>query len=363
MHNRPGRHAELLVHHTLGAEPGDEVVIVTTTETDDLAESLCETLGSVGAIPVTISGNAFLTGRDTHITAYLNGAEKPAVPESLTELLEAADAVCHLRAGRNASEFAAIDESDIIDYRQAYASVLKSALFEGKYVLTQVPTAAGAQLASMGTEEFGEYVAEATIQDWEAQYEYQEQLATRLTNGDEVRLVTGSETDIEFSISDNAAVNDDGTKVNLPGGEVYTAPVLDSIDGTVTFDIPRWIDGRKISRMTVEFEDGEIVDYTSAENDTYLDRLVSIDSGAARLGEFGVGMNRHLDRPTGDMALDEKMHGTVHFALGNAYEACVGGANERNESAIHVDMLVDMREDARMAVDGETILSNGEFRF
>ena len=363
MHSRPRRHAEILVHYASDAKSGDEVVVITDKGTNSLAESICRELGSVGAIPVIISGGTFLTGQDNHVSSYLETSNQPSIPSTLVSLLKSADAICHLRACQNAAELTKTAGETIATYHKKYKNVLEAALFENNYTLTQVPTASGAQLASMDTEAFAEYVANATIRNWEAQAVFQEKMAKLLMTGKEIHLLTDSGTDITFSISGNKVINDDGSGVNLPGGEVYTAPVLDSINGKITFDIPRMIDGRELSQVVLYFENGDIVDFSSQTNEEYLETLLSLDEGSNQIGEFGVGMNPDLDRVTKNMALDEKMHGTVHFALGTAYESCIGQENERNKSAIHVDMLLDMREDARMTIDGNTVLRDGEFLF
>jgi aminopeptidase len=213
----------------------------------------------------------------------------------------------------------------------------------------------------MEPETFSSFLRDAVLLDWERQRDRQAPVASALSEGSTVRVVTDAGTDIRFDITDMEAVNDYG-QVNLPGGEVYTAPVVDSVDGTVRFDLPVSIDGRELTGIRATFEDGDLVDLAADAHEPFLRRLLDIDAGASRLGEFGIGMNAQLDRVTRNMALDEKMMGTVHFAFGTAYETCVGEENVRNESAIHVDLLVDMRKGSRLEVDGAVVQRDGNFQ-
>jgi aminopeptidase len=183
-----------------------------------------------------------------------------------------------------------------------------------------------------------------------------------LDPADEVRIVSGDTTEVTMSIDGNPTLNDYGEK-NLPGGEVFTAPIVDSVEGEVLFDKPLYHQGREITDVSLTFEDGEVTEHSAVKNDDLLSEVLSTDEGASRLGELGIGMNRDIDQFTYNMLFDEKMGDTVHMAVGRAYEETVGDDNERNESAVHVDMIVDMSEDSFIEVDGEKVQENGTFVF
>jgi aminopeptidase len=165
-----------------------------------------------------------------------------------------------------------------------------------------------------------------------------------------------------MSIAGNETLNDHGEH-NLPGGEVFTAPVRDSVEGTVHFDMPVYRNGREIRGARLVFEDGRVVDHAADRNEEVLTGILDTDEGARYLGELGIGMNRSIDRFTYNMLFDEKMGDTVHMAVGNAYPETVGDDNERNESAEHVDMIVDMSESSAIEVDGEVVQRDGTFVF
>jgi aminopeptidase len=144
---------------------------------------------------------------------------------------------------------------------------------------------------------------------------------------------------------------------------VFTAPVVDSVEGEVLFDMPLMAQGREIEDVRLVFEDGEVVEYEAAKNEDVLAAVLDTDEGARRLGELGIGMNRDIDRFTYNMLFDEKMGDTVHMALGRAYEENVPDNRERNDSAMHMDMIVDMSEDSRIELDGEVVQRDGVFVF
>ncbi len=179
---------------------------------------------------------------------------------------------------------------------------------------------------------------------------------------DEVRIVSGDTTDVTMSVAGNPTLNDYGEH-NMPGGEVFTAPVPDSVEGEVLFDKPLYHQGREVTDVYLAFEGGEVVDHAAEKNEDVLTEVLNTDDGARRLGELGIGMNRDIDRFTYNMLFDEKMGDTVHMAVGRAYDDTVGEGNEQNQSAVHVDMIVDMSEDSYIEVDGDVVQRDGTFRF
>ena len=165
-----------------------------------------------------------------------------------------------------------------------------------------------------------------------------------------------------MSIDGMIAVNDFGES-NLPGGEVFTAPVLDSVEGEVYFNMPVITGGREITGVKLVFEAGNVVEYSAEKNEKLLAEILSTDEGTSQLGELGIGMNRGIDRFTTNMLFDEKMGDTVHLAIGSTVPDCVPEDIEGNESAVHIDMIVDMSTDSVIEVDGEVVQRDGTFVF
>jgi aminopeptidase len=349
------KHAEIVVDHSTGVEEGDMVVISAPPVARDLAVALHEAVGERGAVP-------HYTCSDSRAQrAYLRASDDFATAEHTKALYEAADVLVRVRADRNATETSDVAPEANAAHSRANQPVQEVALSK-RWCLTQYPAPGNAQLAEMSTEAYADFVHEAVSKDWDAQREHQAQMVEALDDADTVRIVSGDGTDLELSLAGNHTVND-YAEHNLPGGEVFTAPVVDSVEGTVHFDMPLYHQGREVEDVRLVFEDGAVVDHEAGKNEAVLTEVLETDDGSRYLGELGVGMNRNIDQFTYNMLFDEKMGDTVHLALGRAYEECVGADNEANDSAVHVDMIVDMSEDSRVEVDGETVQRDGAFRF
>ena len=355
MDPRVREHAEIIAEHSVDLQEGDNVVINTPPAAADLGVALHEVVGDYGANPVALNND------DRCSRAYLRASDEFETPEHKLALIEETDVYVAVRANTNVTETSDVDPETNAAARQANQPIMNERLSK-RWCLTQYPASANAQLAEMSTEAYENFVWDAINKDWDAVREHQAQLVDILDPADEVRIVSGDSTDVTMSIAGNPTLNDYGEK-NLPGGEVFTAPVADSVDGEVFFDKPLYHQGREVTDVALAFEDGEVVDHSAEKNEEVLTEVLDTDEGARYLGELGIGMNRDIDRFTYNMLFDEKMGDTVHMAVGRAYGDTVGEDNERNDSAVHVDMIVDMSEDSRIEVDGEVIQEDGTFIF
>jgi aminopeptidase len=358
MDPRIREHAEVICEHSIDLQPGDNVVINAAPVAEDLLVALQEVIGDRGAKPITLYG-----GRDSRLDrAYLRAHDEDfETPEHALAMIEETDAYIAVRGGDNVTETSDIDPAIRAAHSKAHKPIQEERLSK-RWCLTQYPVPAHAQLAEMSTEGYENFVWDAVLKDWDAVRDHQAQLVDILEGADEVHIVAGEETDITMSIAGNPPLNDYGEK-NLPGGEVFTAPDPASVEGRVHFDKPLYHQGREVTDVRLEFEEGEVVSHSAGKNEAVLTNVLETDEGARRLGELGIGMNRDIDRFTYNMLFDEKMGDTVHLAVGRAYADTVSGGNERNDSAVHVDMIVDMSEDAFIEVDGETIQRDGTFVF
>ena len=358
MDPRIRNHAETLVDHSTEIEPGDNVVVSAASAAEELTLAICEVVGERGAFPLHV---AFRNDRTR--SAFLDAVDPEAldVPDHELALVEAADVWMHVRAHENVADMSAVPNETMSAFQKAYVPVREEVL-DTTWVLTQFPAPANAQNAEMSTDEYEEFVWSAIDKDWEAQREHQEQMVEVLDAGEEVHIKSGDTTDLRMSVEDMTTINDHG-KNNLPGGEVFTAPVADSVEGEVLFDKPLIHQGSEVEDAYLRFEGGEVVERGASKNEDVLASILDTDEGARRLGELGIGMNRDIDRFTYNMLFDEKMGDTVHLAVGRAYEECLPEGEEGNQSAVHVDMIVDMAEDSFIEVDGEIVQRNGTFRF
>ena len=362
MDPRVREHAETLVEWSARIEAGDDVVVQVDEGAHDLAVAVAEQLGERGA-----NVHAAYSSPEMN-RAYLRAheGEFEENPEFEHALYEHADSVLSLRAKRNTSAGADVPD----DRQRAYTKSrmqIRDARMDTDWVSTIHPTRALAQQAGMSYEAYCDFVYDAILRDWETLAEEMATLKEILDEGSEVHLFKERDrTDLTMSIEGRTAVNSAASVVydshNLPSGEVFTAPT--ATDGEVTFDVPMTVRGTQLRDVRLVFEDGEVVDWEATQGEGVVSAIIETDDGARRLGELGVGMNRGIDRITDQILFDEKMGGTVHLALGRAYDANLPEGEKGNDSAVHVDLITDMRTNGtRFEVDGEVIQQNGRFRW
>jgi aminopeptidase len=358
MDERVREHAETLVDWSARIEAGDDVVVSVGVDAHDLAVAVAEVLGERGANLVTTYDSGELTR--AHLLAHGGAFE---TPEHELALYENADAVLRLSGGRNTSATADVPGATRAAHDEARKPV-REAYMDTDWVGTLHPTRSFAQQAGMSYEAYRNLVYDAVLRDWESLAEEMRGLKEILDGGSEVRLVTG-ETDLTMSIDGRTAVNSAASVAydshNLPSGEVFTAP--HATEGEVRFDVPMTLRGKRVRDPWLRFEDGAVVAHGATENEDVLTDILDTDAGARRLGELGIGMNRGIDRATDAILFDEKMAETVHLAVGRAYDACLPAGEAGNDSAVHVDLIADTSEDARLEVDGEVIQRDGQFRW
>jgi aminopeptidase len=191
---------------------------------------------------------------------------------------------------------------------------------------------------------------EACSLDWVARDKEWQVTADRLTEASEIKLVDDG-TDLSFSTRGRRWVVFAGEK-NLPDGEIATAPVVESLNGQISFNLPGVLAGRIVEGIRLRWKDGELAEATSSTNQDFLRSVLDADAGSSVLGEFGIGVNPKVDRFSYDILYDEKMTGTVHAALGRAYPECGG----TNLSSIHWDIVHDMRHGGTLYADGREVV-------
>jgi aminopeptidase len=231
-----------------------------------------------------------------------------------------------------------------------------------RWVYTLFPTSAYASEAEMSLDDYEDFYFAACLADggdplqaWERASGDTRRLAEWIEGRQEVH-VTAPGTDITLGIAGRKFIPCVGEH-NMPDGEFFTAPIEDSVEGEVNFHLPAMIGGREVSGVRLRFEGGRVVDASAERGEKYLLKLLDTDLGSRRLGELGIGTNFGIDRGTREVLLDEKIGGTVHMALGRSYPES-GGVNE---SAVHTDLVCDLRKGGRIEVDGEALQVDGKF--
>jgi aminopeptidase len=354
----PDRFAALLCDWCLEVRPDDQVVVRSTTLAAPLLLALQDALLARDAWPLVRpelpgAGERFWrAARDTHLDGF-PGAE-------LAEA-EGTDCAVTIRAPENTRALAGIDPTRLARAARARGAI-RDASMRRRWCATLWPTDASAQQAGMGTEEFATFVERALFLDredpagaWAALGERQARLVERLSDARQLHLEAEG-TDLRLRVDGRAWVNSDG-KRNMPSGEVFTGPLETSANGRVRFTIPSSPGGVDVDAVELSFRDGEVVDARAARGEEYLRATLATDPGARRLGEIGIGTNPGIDRAVGTILFDEKIGGTVHLALGRSYPE-TGGVNE---SAVHWDLICDLRAGGRLSADGELIQEDGVF--
>jgi aminopeptidase len=274
---------------------------------------------------------------------------------------EGTDASVTVHAPENTRALSGIDPARLSRAARARASIREAALAR-RWCVSVWPTAALAQDAGMSGPDFAAFVGRALFLDrddpaaaWRDLSASQARLVERLSACSELRI-EGEGTDLSLRVAGRTWLNSDGRR-NMPSGEVFTGPLETSASGVVRFSIPASPRGVRVAGVTLEFRDGVVVSAHADEGDEVLQAMLATDDGARRLGEIGIGTNYGIDRAVGLTLLDEKLGGTVHLALGRSYPE-TGGTNE---SAVHWDLVCDLRSEGRLTADGETVLRDGRF--
>ena len=354
----PAAFARLLVGYCLEVQSGQQVLVRSSTLAAPVLLEVQREILERGAWPLLrteIPGQTaayYRHAQDVHLDGYAGLAMEEA---------RKADASLAIQAPENTRALASIDPERLRRSSLGRAPLRREAL-KRRWCLTVWPTEALAQEAGMSLADFSAFVERALFLDrpdpvaaWGGLRQFQAQLIERLQKASEIRIEAAG-TDLTLSVKGRTWVNSDG-KRNMPSGEVFTGPHETSANGTITFDIPSSPAGVHVAGVEMTFKDGEVVSARAEQGDDYLQRALATDEGARRLGELGIGTNFGIDRPCGTILFDEKINGTVHLALGRSYPETGG----KNESAMHWDLICDLRRGGQITADGEVIQRDGKF--
>jgi aminopeptidase len=351
-------YARLLVEYCLDVQPRMQVLVATSPHARPLYEACVRAIARRGGYVVPR-----ITWSDSVLTEKTWLAEAP--DELLGELAsvdrfmaENVEAVLAIEAPENTRADVDIPSARLSLAQEAGRPLLDRVTAHAiPWVACQYPTAALAQEAGMSLRAFEDVLYDACLIDWAEAGERMARIAARLEQADEVRIV-GQGTDLTLSVA-GRRFNASAGKFNMPDGEVFTAPVEESVNGVVHFaEFPAVYEGRELSGIRLEFRDGVVVEASADSEEAFLHEVLDRDPGARRLGELGVGCNPGVTRYMKNTLFDEKMDGTVHLALGQSYTD-LGGVND---SVIHWDLVKDLRRDGRLEADGEVLQEAGAWR-
>ena len=350
--------ANLLLDHSCALKKGEKVLI----EAFDLPEAnlvtaLVEGTSERGGVPlVSWKSNAVL--RSLYRTATAESMQLAAQFEK--DRMQAVDAYIGIRGTANGSQFADVPHQQMDLYQQHWWNPVHSAVRvpQTKWVVLRYPTDSFAQAANKSTAAFEDFYFDVCTTDYAAMGKAQQPLIERMEAADHVKI-TAPGTELEFSIKDIPVIPCAGLR-NIPDGEVFTAPVRDSIQGVIRFNTQSRYQGSVFDNIEFEFKNGKIV-RASANNTAKINEILDSDEGARYCGEWAIGTNNRVLHPMLDTLFDEKIGGSFHLTPGNAYDEADNG----NRSCIHWDLVLIQRPDyggGEIWFDGELLRKDGLFQ-
>jgi aminopeptidase len=358
--------ARLLVHYSAKVQPGDLAMI-------HLYDPLAEPLG-LAVYKEVLQAGAYGVFRvdptaSTEILLKYGSDELIEKPNPLNVwLMETIDVRFALRAASNTKRLTNVDPRKARLLKKSETPYWKvfmdrQSTGELRWALTEVPTEASAQEAGMSLSEYEDFVYGACmlhlddpVAYWKQKSAEQQRLVEWLKGKDKV-VVKAENVDLTLSIKDRVFINADGDN-NMPDGEIFTGPVEDSMNGWVRFTYPAIYDGHEARDVELKFENGKVVKATASKGEDYLNSILDVDAGARWVGEFAIATNENIQQFTGNILYDEKIGGTFHIALGHGYPE----TGSVNESALHWDMICDMRSGGEIYVDDTLFYKDGEFQ-
>ena len=335
MDQRLQKLANNLVNYSVKVQKGDKVWINYIGEdTEDLARALVKEVYAAGGMPFP-----HFESQRVHRELLMgcNDEQLRIMCETDSAMMSQMDCFIGVRAADNASELSDVPAEKLSLYNRLYSSPVHHGIRVPKtrWVVLRYPTDAMAQLMDSSFEQFEDFYYNVCNLDYEKMGRAMQNLVDLMNKTDKVRLVAKG-TDLSFSIKGIPAIACDG-HMNIPDGEVYTAPVKDSVNGVITYNAPSRYEGFTYEGVCLTFENGKIVKAT-ANDDERINRVFDTDEGARYVGEFAIGVNPYITKPMKEILFDEKISGSIHFTPGMCYDDAPNG----NKSAIHWDLVLIM---------------------
>lgn len=348
--------AKGLINYSCALKKGEKVLIEAKGIDYMLVNALVKEAYAVGAIP-------FVEIFDNRVTRelLLGQTEEQVKLRSKwgCERMSQMDAYIGVRGGENCNELSDVPEDKMQIESKYYSHPVHHEIRvkKTKWVVLRYPNQGMAQQAGMSTDAFEDFYFNVCNLDYSKMDKAMDALQERLNKTDKVRIV-GPGTDLSFSIKGIGSKKCAG-RCNIPDGEIYSAPVRDSVNGIITYNTPSVENGFKFENVCLTFKDGKIINATANDNKK-VNAIFDTDEGARYVGEFALGVNPYITKPMGDILFDEKISGSIHFTPGSCYDDCDNG----NQSAIHWDLVLIQTKEyggGEIYFDGELIRKDGIF--
>jgi len=348
--------ANNLIRYSVNLQPGENILLEMIGLNDqELTRCLIEEVRAAG-------GHPFVELRNPAVTRSLIMHGTKEQFNTLMELelarMKKMQAYIAVRSGDNITELSDVPDEQMKLYMMEYQRpVVNQRVNHTKWCVMRYPNPSMAQQANTSTEAFEDFYFQVCNLDYSKMDKAMEALVALMNRTDKVRLVSPG-TDLTFSIKDIPAIKCSG-QFNIPDGEVYTAPVKNSVNGVISYNAPTIYLGTSFENVVLRFENGKIVEATS-NNTKKLNEILDSDEGARYIGEFAIGVNPYIKTPMKDILFDEKIDGSIHFTPGQAYEIADNG----NRSSVHWDMVLIQRPEyggGELYFDDVLVRKDGRF--
>jgi aminopeptidase len=356
--------AQILVRYSTRVKKGDVCVIQGSTAAEVLVQAVYEEVLRAGGLPILM-----LTTQGAQSALYELASDEQLdwIAPTAKWVAENTDVRIAIMAEVNSRELSGADPKKQARAQKARQPLLettmrRSASGDYRWSLTLFPTHAYASEAGMSLRQYEDFYYSAClvgdsepVTAWQRQSDEVRRLTDWIQGKEEVR-VQGPGTDVTLGVAERTWIPCVGEH-NMPDGEFFTGPIEDSVNGEIAFSFPASYGGREVAGVRLRFRDGKVVDAAADKGEAFLIEMLDTDDGARRLGELGIGTNYGIATGTKEILLDEKIGGTVHLAVGMSYPE-TGGTNN---SAVHWDMVCDLRQGGSITVDGEELQRDGRF--
>ena len=362
--NRVDALAQILVRYSTKVEKGDVCSIAASTAAEPLVQAIYGEVLRAGGLPIM---QLQTSGAQASFYELASDEQLDWVPPTTEWTVEHADVHISVMASLNTRELSDADPKKQARHQKARKQIMETSMRRAaehtyRWALTLFPTHAYASEAGMSLPAYEDFYYAAClaldgdpVTAWQRQSDEVRRLTEWIQGKHEVRIQAEG-TDITLGVAGRNWIPCVGEH-NMPDGEFFTGPVEDSVDGEICFTFPASYGGRTVSGVCLRFESGKVVDARADHGEEFLLEMLDTDEGARRLGELGIGTNFGIATGTKEILLDEKIGGTVHMAVGMAYPESGG----ENSSAVHWDMVCDLRRGGSITVDGEELQRNGKF--
>lgn len=347
--------AEILVDYSVKVKKGDRVLVLSDFIGKPLVTEIYKLCIKRGASEVLLQFDSY--DLDEIFFKYASKEQRRKTPAIAKEIIKRIDCWIGVGCTGNTRGLTGVSPDFVSDVAKAHRSITDYRVEKTRWVLVGFPSEAEAQEADMSLGDYEDFVFRAiTGVDWKKKAKEQEKLRKLLDKTKDVRIV-GKGTDLTFSIEGRKAVSAAGEN-NMPDGEVFTSVVENSAEGKITFDFPAIYQGREFHNVSLTFKKGRVAKAKADKGEEDLNKILDMDRGARRMGEFGIGNNFAIKKFTKRILFDEKIGGSIHIALGNGYKQTLS----KNKSGLHWDMIKDLRKGGKLYFDGRMVQENGVWK-